>query len=279
MDNPQLEDGYTRIANEIFEQLAQTQLSGHEWRMLVIIWRKTYGWKKKQDMISLTQFMKLTGLSKSRCSEALSSLEARRIIKRGVPENRNTKARSYQFNKHFRQWIRVPEKRNGSGKAERGVPKNRNEGFQKTGTTKETITKETIQKKTTTGHDWPDFDLFWAVYPKKVEKKYAIRCWNKAKPPIDQVMTALRWQVPYWHLKDQTDEFIPEAPNPSTYINRGRWEDEPPTYPKSKNDKRFIGTLKSLYEFAHEDDLGNEKPHHAQTEPIAGLIEPLVIDV
>ena len=47
MANPQLEDGYTKIANEILEALAGINLSPYEGRALFFLIRKTYGWKKK----------------------------------------------------------------------------------------------------------------------------------------------------------------------------------------------------------------------------------------
>lgn len=145
MDSPQLEDGYTRIANEILEELAKTQLSGHEWRMVMVIWRQTYGWVKKEDSIALSQFINRTEMPKARCKEALDSLCDRKIIIRGVPENRYSKPRIYKFNKHFHQWKRVPENRYTGKPVPRSTGKPENE-YRKTGTTKETIQKKELKK-------------------------------------------------------------------------------------------------------------------------------------
>ena len=49
MASPQKENGYTPIAHEILEALAKQLLSPDEWRILMIIFRKTYGWDKKED--------------------------------------------------------------------------------------------------------------------------------------------------------------------------------------------------------------------------------------
>jgi len=54
MANPQPEDGHIDIANEIAEKLARTQLSGTEHKIIWAIWRKTWGWHKKEDRISLS---------------------------------------------------------------------------------------------------------------------------------------------------------------------------------------------------------------------------------
>ena len=72
-----------------------------------------------------------------------------------------------------------------------------------------------------------DFAAFWEAYPKKVGKKAARKAWDKAKdrPDIDTILVALAvWtQTEQW-TKD-SGQFIP---NPTTWINQGRWDDEPP---------------------------------------------------
>lgn len=62
---------------------------------------------------------------------------------------------------------------------------------------------------------------FWNLYPKKVGKDKALIAWNKKKPKIDDVIFALEWQKV---SRQWSDGFIP---NPTTYINEGRWKDEP----------------------------------------------------
>ena len=69
-----------------------------------------------------------------------------------------------------------------------------------------------------------EFDRFWQAYPKKEAKKAAERAWKQRRPPIEAVLKALEWQrqSPNW-TKDG-GQFIP---NPASYINAGRWDDEP----------------------------------------------------
>ena len=62
MANPQREDGHIDMAHEIAEQLAKINLRPYEWRTLWVLWRKTWGWHKKEDKISITQFQELTEL-------------------------------------------------------------------------------------------------------------------------------------------------------------------------------------------------------------------------
>ena len=70
------------------------------------------------------------------------------------------------------------------------------------------------------------FEEFWRAYPKKVGKGYAKACFFKLKADrglLDAMLTALKWQKESdsWHQKD--GKYIP---NPSTWLNGARWEDE-----------------------------------------------------
>jgi len=76
------------------------------------------------------------------------------------------------------------------------------------------------------------FNDFWKAYPKKVGKDKALIAWNKKKPPLIEVLEALQWQV----ISDQWKSGY--IPNPATYINDGRWQDEPQiNKPQSKSFK------------------------------------------
>lgn len=47
MARPQIEDGHTRIANEIMENLMKMYLLPSQWQVLLCIIRKTYGFQKE----------------------------------------------------------------------------------------------------------------------------------------------------------------------------------------------------------------------------------------
>jgi hypothetical protein len=70
-----------------------------------------------------------------------------------------------------------------------------------------------------------DFNLFWDLYPKKVGKDKALESWLNKKPRIDDVIFTLRWQSESDNWKENNGQFIP---NPATYLNQGRWQDEQP---------------------------------------------------
>lgn len=72
------------------------------------------------------------------------------------------------------------------------------------------------------------FDEFWAVYPKKDAKQAAIKAWNKLKPDDElkqNIIDSVRRNIDgKW--KDSERRYIP---NPATYLNGARWEDESAT--------------------------------------------------
>ena len=50
--NPQLENGYTRIANELFEVIIEYPFTCAELRIILLVFRRTYGWKTSKSFIS-----------------------------------------------------------------------------------------------------------------------------------------------------------------------------------------------------------------------------------
>jgi len=68
------------------------------------------------------------------------------------------------------------------------------------------------------------FDEFWNLYPKKVGKETAKKAFKKLKESeIDLIFSTINNFIKYKPFTDYTH------PNPSTYINNKRWQDEIPT--------------------------------------------------
>ncbi len=80
MAKPQLEKGYTKVANEILENIVKINLSAYENRILWSIIRLTYGWNKKSARISLTTLSNLTNLPTKKVSVLLKKLEFKLLI-------------------------------------------------------------------------------------------------------------------------------------------------------------------------------------------------------
>lgn len=71
-----------------------------------------------------------------------------------------------------------------------------------------------------------EFESLWKEYPKKVGKGGAYRAWNKIKPDkatLDRMIESVRSQKKSEQWKREGGQFIP---NPETWLNQRRWEDE-----------------------------------------------------
>ena len=115
MANPQKENGHTSIANELIEELAKTYLSSYETQIIFAIFRKTYGWQKKEDWITGTQLSDMTGIKRSHISRTIKRLVNRNIL------TKNNKKLSIQ--KDFEKWDK-PEKlpKQVTNKTEKKLP-------------------------------------------------------------------------------------------------------------------------------------------------------------
>jgi phage replication O-like protein O len=107
MANPQLEGGRTEIANEIVEVFAKTYLSPAESKVLWAVFRKTYGWHKKTDHISYSQFEEMTGLDKRHVGVPLQRLIDRKIIFSNSAGERRTS--EYGIQKNWELWQLSPK--------------------------------------------------------------------------------------------------------------------------------------------------------------------------
>jgi phage replication O-like protein O len=97
MVNVQLENGYTKVANELVEAFCRFRINGMAWQVLWAILCKTYGFNKKEDWIAHSQIVKLTGLLKGNVSRELSKLITHKI----VIETDN----KLRLNKNYDEWI------------------------------------------------------------------------------------------------------------------------------------------------------------------------------
>jgi phage replication O-like protein O len=109
IESPQLEDGFTPIANAIMDALARTRFSGYERSVLDFLFRKTYGWSKKSDLISLGQFVDATKIAKPHIVHTIKRLVDRNIIHKTVAKTGNDTLMQYEFNKHWGEWTSLPK--------------------------------------------------------------------------------------------------------------------------------------------------------------------------
>ncbi len=154
MASPQLEKGFTRIANELLEQLSMPGMNGSELRVVLFIVRKTYGFGKLSDRISLSQFQLGTGMNRAQAVETIKDLLAKKIIVKtgGV----------YKLNKDYDEWVvckRIPPVASMQKHTTASMQKHTSTSMQKHThkRKKETITKETTCKSELLPFSWADY--------------------------------------------------------------------------------------------------------------------------
>lgn len=103
MANPQKENGYAPIANEILEALARFRIPGECRQILDAIFRKTYGFNKKQDRIANSQLVDMTGMKKQNTSRSLSRLIEQKLVIKS--DDYNADGFILKINKDYHDWI------------------------------------------------------------------------------------------------------------------------------------------------------------------------------
>ena len=162
--NHQRENGHVDIANTLMEELMKIHLSGHEWQILMVIFRQTWGYcelkdgepfrdkngfwvKKKMDRISHTQFEEFTGINRRKVWNILNNLLRKNIIKKTITKNGDITVCNYGIQKDSSKWRLSPKTVTITKKGDGVSPKTGYGVSPKTVHTKEKNTKETIQKK------------------------------------------------------------------------------------------------------------------------------------
>jgi len=80
MSTPQLEDGYVRIANDLLEALLAARLTANQWKVVLAIIRKTYGYSKKEDDLSASQIASICAMNRTHVTEVLNQLARMNVI-------------------------------------------------------------------------------------------------------------------------------------------------------------------------------------------------------
>lgn len=100
--DPQVENGYIRIATELYEQLYQIPLNASQLRIVLFIIRNTYGYHRKQWKISAGYISRGTGISLRNVRYGLKHLEALNII--NVSHTGTGAINTVSINKKYTTW-------------------------------------------------------------------------------------------------------------------------------------------------------------------------------
>ncbi|HBC2537774.1 TPA: replication protein [Enterobacter cloacae] len=95
-----IDDGYTRFANELLEAIASADLTARQLKVMLAYIRKTYGFNKKTDRIADEQVAQLTGLSRQNVNKAKKELISMNcLFMDGSQIGVNKEVSAWQFSK------------------------------------------------------------------------------------------------------------------------------------------------------------------------------------
>lgn len=186
-ETPQLEDGYTRLANELFDAILSFPFSARQLKVLMSIIRKTYGYNKKRDDMSASQIGAACGLARNHVSTVLGELVDLKVIKKQPGKF----GMMIEVNKKCGEWVNQEGGKGspdlGLGSPKLGLVPKKDSGSPDLGQvdspdlghTKDNLPKDNQQKTGEPAN--PEFEEAWRLYPKRDggnSKADAMKAWN-----------------------------------------------------------------------------------------------------
>lgn len=234
-NGPQIEDGFLRIANELYDAILAFPFTARQLKVVMSIMRKTYGFGKKQDDISASQIGAMCGMSRNHATSTLNQLAALRVITKAA----GVYGSVVGINKDYNGWViastesgRVsqsgtsPDMGQGVPKQDFASPDSGQVDSPESGHTKDNFPKDNQQKKKDPCAIADAFARFWAVYPNRKSKGRAQKAFEKINPneqllatileAIERAKTSVQWTK-------SAGEYIP---HPASWLNAAGWEDE-----------------------------------------------------
>jgi len=149
MANPQ-PDIFTKYSKEYHQAICKIRIPGEARQVLDFIMYKTWGFSKKEDWISLSQFEKGTGLKKPNVIRAVNKLLSMNLIIKkdnGIIKKDNVWGATYSLQKDYEKWKPLSKKITLSKKIKPVIKKDKRSLSKKIPTidkhTKDNITKDT----------------------------------------------------------------------------------------------------------------------------------------
>ncbi|MBM3712025.1 MAG: replication protein [Actinobacteria bacterium] len=112
MASPQCENGYTKIANELMQVIYSSDFTSRELKIILCIFRFSYGYSRKIAKLSLRDLSKYTNINIRHVQSTVSNLISENILI-VQKEFRGVRPRELQVNKDYDSWeFRVDRKSN-----------------------------------------------------------------------------------------------------------------------------------------------------------------------
>lgn len=199
-----IENGFTKIANEILDAMAKAPLNGSQRRIIDVLWRSTYGYGRKAHELSETFISEATGITKRQIQRELKALIDSNIIL--VKKQATFSAsRVLEFNKYYETW-KIQKSRPQEGSCHKTV-------------TKKKADQDRTPKKDKTEKDTETLEYFesiWKLYPNK-----------KGKADISNTQKTKLAKISYEEWVRIVERYVKDNPDPkyqkhgSTFFNKG----------------------------------------------------------
>lgn len=223
-----------QLPNALVDDKYLIELKGSALAMYIFIVRKTRGWQKEHDKISLSQFTEFTGYNKDAVLSGVNKLVQLGLVKRSTFENRTS---FYELNDQ----PLPPE----NMLSENPLAENQTSDV---GKSAKLLSENPLHNNKennlikTNAH----FEEFWNAYPNKKDKKRAEQKFSKInfkKDSIEKIMKSLE------QLK-KSDDWLKEngryVPMASTWINGERWNDVEHSSENQVNKKVNVKNIKEV---------------------------------
>ncbi len=148
------DDGYTRLANELYEELIGANLTRNQAKVAHAVCRKTYGFNKKMDRITDSQISQLTRLPRQKVNKAKNELiQMCVLVREGMLIGPNKNLADWKIPECHQDGVTVTKS------VTKSVTKTVTEVSPKQGHTKDTITKDKKDIKHTSENSGESSDL------------------------------------------------------------------------------------------------------------------------
>ncbi|AIL79060.1 MULTISPECIES: replication protein [Acinetobacter] len=214
-----------QIPNDLIDNGHMAKMKGAALPCYLLIVRKTRGWNKQADSISLSQFVKATGYNKDTVQKGLLILEEMGVIIR------------LETDKQINEWsltdqiITTENHTKNSPSENLAMLKNSTEPYENlvSNHTKNSPHNNNNKNKEKQGVGYSEnFEKFWSAYPtckRKSDKSGTYKTFTKHEGSfaIETLLSVLEKQKSDVSWTKQDGEFIP---SPSAWLNQKQWENE-----------------------------------------------------
>jgi len=251
MSDVQLENGYTRIANELLEAILKYNCPGNQKDIIWAVIRLSYGFSKKDAVISVSYLSKMLNRDKSTISKDLNSLIDKKVLT-VIKEADFSTPRTIALNKDYSFWVGMEYQQLNIPQQVKGSQLNSGESLNST--VEESSTNKENIKKALNKYTVEDFEKFWSIFPNselgnKGSKKNARKEFLKLNPSLvamDTLITAINNQAEQKRKLKAEGKFFPQFQHVERWLKNERWTDD--TLSTQENQKCYEPTTNFMKE-------------------------------